>query len=324
MSRDKPETKKRKVQQSGDALDDDLEYEVDSNDAGDVASINSESPSINKDLNQDEDEDEEDNVTSDLDEPEQKASAVNKAPKKVISPQEKRKKRKERKAITKKRKLEEIGVDDAEGPDVAASSVDLLNLDQQADLFARLIKDHASKDLTSIELSDRYFPTSSFLDTSSFTDSRNLSTISSFLTKFTNREDLKVATKEPGRPHTILLAQSAIRVADLMRSLKHLKHKSGEPAKLFGKEKVPDQVKYLQKTRINVAVGVPGRVLALIQNGSLKVDRVEQVYLDHSYRDAKKRGMAKIKEVTKDLVEVVGGEVLAGRIRDGHCKIILF
>lgn len=307
---DETSSKKRKVEaQSADALEDGLDYEVDSDAAAaDLASIDSHSDDANSDSDNDDDEDKKEAEGS---------------VKKVVSREQVRLKRKARQAITKKRKLEESGVDNEtnDGED------SILNIDQQADLFARLIRDNAAKDgLTSIELSDMYLPASAFLDTSTFSGTgRTLATVASFITTFTVREDLKSANKEFGRPHTLVLAASAIRVADLTRSLKpHLKSKTAEPAKLFGKEKVATQVATLEKTRINVAIGVPGRVLALITNGALKVDRIEQIYIDHSYRDPKKRSITQIKEVVKDLVEILRGEGIGQKISDGGCKIVLF
>lgn len=326
MSRDLPEAKKRKVvERSGDALDDDLEYEVDSDTAGELASVQSESGSAREDdhSSSDDNDDDEGPKNNSNKSTEQKSTQKNKVTKQISS-EEKKQRRKERKMTTKKRKLAELGDDDAVDQGYLASEIP--NADQQADLLARLIRDHAPKSLSSVELADRYLPTASFLDTSdSHNGVRTLATLPTFLMKVSPREDLKIAGKEVGRPHTLLLAQSAIRVADLVRALKPaLKHKQGDVAKLFGKEKLSVQTEFLKKTRVNVAVGVPGRVLALINDGALRMDRVEQVILDHSYRDAKKRGMVQIKEVTKDLVDVLGNDVLYGRLREGKCQIVLF
>lgn len=312
---------KRKVQ-SGDSLEDDLEYTVDSDAAADLASIEGDSDAALDSSGADSEADEA---------PSSSAAQEDPAPKKVRSAEERRARRKERRAVTKKRKLAELGVDeeDGEGSSIAtATAAAGLHVDQQADLFAALIRDHASKSLSSIELGDLYLPASAFLDTTSFDSSsssvRNLANLLSFLRRFTERETLEIATKENGRPHTLFLCPSAIRVADVTRALKPLKTKTGEPAKLFGKEKVALQAAFLAKTRINVAVGVPGRVLATILNGALKVDRVEQIYLDSSYLDSKKRGILKIKEVVSDLLKIIQHESISTRIKENGCKIVLF
>jgi len=53
-----------------------------------------------------------------------------------------------------------------------------------------------------------------------------------------------------------------------VRAVRNVKRPGGEVAKLFAKHfKVADQVKYLQKTRVAVAVGTPGRVAKLLENG---------------------------------------------------------
>lgn len=312
MSRPDEEASKRKgPSQSADALDDGLDYEVDSDDAGDMAIILSASEGSDN-------SDDEGVSESEVENNGVKSSKEEKVAKKVVSPEERKRKRKERKAITKKRKLEELGDGEEADSDVS------MNTDQQADLFARLIRDHASKDLTSIELSDKYISSSVFVDSSDFKNARNLSTVGEFIEKYTGREDLKSANKEVGRPHTLLLASSAIRVADLVRSLKYLKTKTAEPAKLFGKEKIATQTAWLEKTRVNVAIGVPGRVLSLVAASALKLERLEQIYIDHTYKDPKKRGLVQIKEVTADLVKILEHEVLRRKLEDGTCKIVLF
>lgn len=298
--------KRRKLaQQSADALDDDLEYEVDSDAAGDEASVQAS-------------ESDAEGVDMDGSGNEGASSARPTILKKSITTEEKRRRRQERKSVSKKRKLEELG-----NPDEIDS--DILNVDQQADLFARLIRDNPpSKDLTKLELADMSLSSTAFIDTSAFSGPRNLSTITKFIEKYTRREDLSSSNKEPGRPHTLVICSSAIRVADLTRSLKHLNNKTSIVMKLFGKEKQSKQAEQLQNSRISIAVGVPGRTLSLLKEGSLKAQRMEQIYIDHSYKNPKKRGIMQIKEIVLDVMKLIEVPELRERLDDGSCKIILF
>lgn len=393
--------KRRKVQvQSADALDDDLEYEVGSDTAAELETItpndgsDEDSHSGGEDDDEDDDEADEEEDGAEASEGRAQSSKVEKVKvmKKVLTAEEKRSRRKLRKEVTKKRKAQELGEDedasdshaDHDGDDMTGKTAKTaktgsngyasLGPDQQADLFARLLRDHhGARGLSSIELSDLTLPASAFVETLAFSGPRTLEGLLPFLRRFSHRESLAVANKEPGRPHTLVLAASAIRVADLVRALRPLRPAThgaatttvtttgggdgrtsttttttgtkkkkgtsvGEVAKLFGKEKVGDQEKFLSSTRINIAVGVPGRVSALVDRGALKVDRVEQVFCDATYRDPKNRGMLQIREVVADVVRVVvmgagggGGDGegkgeggLGARIRRGECQVVLF
>jgi protein CMS1 len=88
---------------------------------------------------------------------------------------------------------------------------------------------------------------------------------------------LKDAPKKPhsGTPRALILSLSGIRCADIVRAVRHVNRPGGEIAKLFAKHfKVADQVKYLSHSRIAVAVGTPGRVAKLLENGEYRVDRL--------------------------------------------------
>lgn len=295
---------KRKAEQSADALDDGLEYEVDSDAAADLASIQG-SESDNDNL---------DTASTDGD-------AIKTAEKSTVTTEEQKavkKARRQRRALVRKRRAEEAG-------ESHIMPKTVLSTDQQGDLFTKLLMKYPpSKDLTSVELADLALPYSTFVDTTSFTAERNLSSVSSFVEKFTKRQDLKSSNKEPGRPHTLIIACSAIRVADLTRSFKYLNDKTSTVVKLFGKEKLSTQAQLLQKTRVSIAVGVPARILALLEEGSMKASRVEQIYVDHSYRDVKERALVQIKDPVVSLLRLLGWSELRERLVGGDCKVLLF
>lgn len=190
-------------------------------------------------------------------------------------------------------------------------TIENLGVDQQVDLFASLLRKYPPKDnLSTLEYADLDIPRKVFLD------APPEGTFLDFVRKYTQREDLASSNKDPGRPHTLILASSAIRVADLTREFKEYK-----PIKLFGKEKIAKQVDQLT-SRVAMAIGVPARTLALLEEGSLKVARLEQIYIDFSHRDEKKRGILQIHETARDVIKLLNHPALRERL--GECSIILF
>jgi protein CMS1 len=69
----------------------------------------------------------------------------------------------------------------------------------------------------------------------------------------------------------MFVASSALRVLDVSRTFKASKlrgDKSGHVAKLFSKHcKLEEHIAYLEKTKVGVAVGTPGRFGKLLQAG---------------------------------------------------------
>ncbi len=71
---------------------------------------------------------------------------------------------------------------------------------------------------------------------------------------------------------------------------------------LFAKHfKLADQVKYLAKTRVSIAVGTPARVAKLLAEGALKMTPQSVVLLDVGHRDSKKRSLLTLREVRDEL-----------------------
>lgn len=77
------------------------------------------------------------------------------------------------------------------------------------------------------------------------------------------------AAEEKGAPHTIVVAGSGQRAADLTRVLRYFeKSKDVHVAKLFAKHiKLQEQVDFLARMRTGVAAGTPQRIIDLIENG---------------------------------------------------------
>lgn len=89
-----------------------------------------------------------------------------------------------------------------------------------------LLADHLSKkikrsfrDLSTLELEDKYLSQRIFSDTTSFDVTRSLENLPSFLEHISDcTEDLSVSDEVPGSPHTIIVAASGLRAADVTRS----------------------------------------------------------------------------------------------------------
>jgi protein CMS1 len=138
-----------------------------------------------------------------------------------------------------------------------------------ADHFAKQIRRHLG-DLSIAELDEKYIPSKAFLNTSEFKSIRNLSTLPQYIEKFTpgGRDELKDTVEATSSPHTLFIASSGIRAADLTRfvglqefhtivllisvsrSLRVFQSDKSTVAKLFAKHiKLAESVEYVKKTR---------------------------------------------------------------------------
>ena len=86
-----------------------------------------------------------------------------------------------------------------------------------ADHVAKKIK-RAFRDLSNVELEGKYLSRQIFYDTSNFDRPRNLDNLPSFLERYSDiKESLAGASEQPGSPHTLVIAASGLRAADLTR-----------------------------------------------------------------------------------------------------------
>lgn len=109
------------------------------------------------------------------------------------------------------------------------------------------------KDLSSVELEDRFLPARTVRDTSGYEGDRTLDNLAGFLKKQCGK--LEATPKTPtGAPHTLVVTASGIRAADVFRALKgglpKVGVKEASVAKLFAKHmKVGEQVEHLKKNK---------------------------------------------------------------------------
>jgi protein CMS1 len=77
-------------------------------------------------------------------------------------------------------------------------------------------------DLGTVELDEKYLSSKAFLNTSEFEPIRNLSTLPEYIEDFTpgGMDELRDTVEATSSPHTLFVASSGIRAADLTRSVK--------------------------------------------------------------------------------------------------------
>ncbi|KAI0019094.1 U3-containing 90S pre-ribosomal complex subunit-domain containing protein [Xylariomycetidae sp. FL0641] len=175
-----------------------------------------------------------------------------------------------------------------------------------ASLDSFLLADHLAQKtrrfgtgLSPVELSTLDISPNAIRDTTSFPSPRTLEHLPAFLEAHADPrpERLGEAPKQPGSPHTLVVAGAGLRAADLVRALRKYQKKGNTVAKLFAKHiKLEESKQFLQKHKTGVAVGTPVRLNDLVECGALKLDKLERLVVDASHIDQKKRGVMDMKE----------------------------
>ncbi|KAI9140875.1 U3-containing 90S pre-ribosomal complex subunit-domain containing protein [Paraphysoderma sedebokerense] len=102
-------------------------------------------------------------------------------------------------------------------------------------------------------------------------------------------------------PFILVLCSSAIRCMDVIRSLRTL-HISAKIGKLFAKHmKIDEQVEFLKKNPVHIAVGTPNRVLKLMEKEAFSTNSLKLVLLDSTFKDSKQRTIFTLPECKQDL-----------------------
>jgi protein CMS1 len=100
-----------------------------------------------------------------------------------------------------------------------------------------------------------------------------------------------------------------------------------EIAKLFARHfKLSQHISYVKKTNIDIAVGTPGRIRALVEaeDGVLKLEKLRYFVIDANYTDGKKRTIFDIPETVKDVFGVLTHNEIRKRIADGQLKVVFY
>ncbi|KAG9686859.1 hypothetical protein KCU69_g10737, partial [Aureobasidium melanogenum] len=205
----------------------------------------------------------------------------------------KRKKAKNAKKAKQPKDIEEDALDLEAGVNHAIAHMD-----------SQLLADHVAQrtkrfhtELSDMELEDMHLPSHAIVDTTSWDKPRNLENLPAFIEQFKDerRSDkpgktLSDAVKQKSTPHTIVIAASGIRAADLTRALRKFQTKDSLIAKLFAKHiKLQEAIKMVKESKIGMGVGTPQRLIDLFDDGALSAGRLERIIIDASHIDSKKR-----------------------------------
>jgi len=111
---------------------------------------------------------------------------------------------------------------------VAGGDVDQLigrmNPSLIADHIAKKIK-RSFRDLNTVEIEDKYLSQNTFFDTSDFELPRELDNLPLFLERFSaSIQDLSTSIEDPGSPHTLVIAVSGLRAANVTRFAASMSH----------------------------------------------------------------------------------------------------
>ena len=112
-------------------------------------------------------------------------------------------------------------------------------------------------------------------NTTSWEKPRTSENLADFLEQFAGSrrkkkgQKLENAAAEMGSPHTIVVAGAGLRAADLTRALRKFQTKQALVAKLFAKHiKLKDAIDTVKKTRMNIGIGTPQRLIDLLNDGN--------------------------------------------------------
>ncbi|KAK8154997.1 U3-containing 90S pre-ribosomal complex subunit-domain containing protein [Phyllosticta citrichinensis] len=197
---------------------------------------------------------------------------------------------------------------------------------------SRLLADYMAQrtkrfepDLSLVELEDRYVPENSICDTSSWGGERTLDQLPAFVEKFA-QGDLTKAPKSNGAPHTIVVAASGIRAADVTRGLRKFEEKGTKVAKLFAKHiKLKEAIESCKRLKMNFGVGTPQRISDLLGDGALSTSNLKRIIIDASHIDVKKRGIMDMKETQVPLAQLLGRQELKSRFgQPGGIEVVFY
>jgi len=173
------------------------------------------------------------------------------------------------------------------------------------------------------EINDETFVNSSFTS-----EQRSLSNLSPFIKQvYPNwKKQLGKPPKESdyhGQPSVLVVTQSAIRAVEVIRALSEFS-KYCKVGKLFSKHmKVKEQVEFLSKSVVKIAVGTPNRLIKLAENESLNMNKLDLLVIDYTYKDSKNRNIFEIPEIRKDLLAFIK-QYCINRIKEKTQKIALY
>jgi protein CMS1 len=197
-----------------------------------------------------------------------------------------------------------------------------------ADHLAQTVRKHFPKS-SAIELEDQYLPTKAFRDTTNFDKPHIAANLPTYLETYTKngKDDLTVC-KEEARPHTLVIASSGIRTADLARELRSFGSEKCQVAKLVTKHmKLKDNIEYMKKTKVGIAISTPMRFRDLVEEKAMKTEGIKRIVIDGSYKDEKQRTIFHMAELFNPLISFLNREDIRTRYGtdvDDPVEILVF
>ncbi|KAK7883704.1 Protein cms1 [Exophiala xenobiotica] len=188
-----------------------------------------------------------------------------------------------------------------------------------------LLADHFAN---SIELEEQYLPTKSFRNTTAFDSPHAGTKLPEFLEQFAENGKAELSTcEEEAAPHTLIIAPSGIRTADLNRELRLFNTEESKVAKLIAKHmKLHENIDYMRKNKVGIAVGTPTRVKDLIDADAMKTSGIRRIVVDGSYKDEKKRSIFEMEELFRPLLALLNMEQIRKRYgaEEDKVEILVF
>jgi protein CMS1 len=184
-----------------------------------------------------------------------------------------------------------------------------------SDTFAQATRRHYG-DSTSLEQSDLHLSSKVFLDTTSFGDRHVAKNLPLYLETF-GTSGGNSSQIDPGAPHTLVIASSGIRVADLVRELRSLASPDTTVGKFFAKHmKLKKNIEFAKTTKIGIAVGTPTRLKELIENEAISVSALQRIVIDGSYQNDKNYTIFEMGESFKPMLQLLNLESMKARLAD--------
>lgn len=122
--------------------------------------------------------------------------------------------------------------------------------------------------------------------------------------------------------YILIICRSAVRSIELMKYMGSIL-KRIKVTKLFAKhKKLEEQAEAISKAPLKLAVGTPGRILRLVEEGALKVEHLKYLVLDMD-RDVKTYCILDMKEHRSDLFNLYRNHIHQ-LVKEEKTKIVLF
>eukprot|EP01122_Echinamoeba_exundans_P005088 TRINITY_DN15266_c0_g1_i1.p1 TRINITY_DN15266_c0_g1~~TRINITY_DN15266_c0_g1_i1.p1 ORF type:complete len:332 (-),score=95.30 TRINITY_DN15266_c0_g1_i1:33-953(-) len=188
--------------------------------------------------------------------------------------------------------------------------------------FFKIFKDNYGKDLSQIELESEQLPETCFAKPKR--DEWKLEDLP-FVLEELDDTILKPANKKEkkGAPKMVIVVPSAYRAIDVFKATEEFKKRGLKVGQFFAKhKKLEEQAFFLKNNVARVALGTPGRIQKLIEEGSLKTEDIKYLVVDMS-RDAKTFTIMDIRTTRDDFFNLYNSH-FKDRVKKNQTQIVYF